>query len=438
MYKAYVTKIFTEPAPGFDNLVLGHCKDYQVLVGKDITNGELGVLFEQGGQLSEEFALKNDLVRRKDAYGNKAGGMFEENRRVKAIKMKGLRSDGFWCPLSLFEYTGYDLSKLKEGDQFDELNGRPICNKYVTQATLKAAKNASVKVHKDLITFPKHIDTGLFVREAGLIPTGSYVMLSEKLHGTSGRYAFVQDDVLRVSKANWIRFKRMQHYLPFLSKFEKFLYRREWTMITGTRNTVLTKGKEDSFYDSDPFRFAVAKKIGQLHKNEVVYGEIVGYTDGGSLIMASQPTANLKSKAITKMFGEHMKYKYGCVDQTCDFYVYRICTVNEDGVINEYSWKQVEKRCRELGLKTVPVIEEFLYDGNVEVLKQKVDKLVNGESGSEAFPSRLDQSHVMEGVVVRFEGPYGTGWQKHKSWVFGVLEGYLADDDTFIDLEAAS
>jgi hypothetical protein len=86
-YNAIVARIHTRPLPGSDNIILGSCRGYQVIVGKNIEDGQLGVFFEAGGQLSEGFAAANDLVRRKDAEGKPAGGYFEENRRVKAVKM---------------------------------------------------------------------------------------------------------------------------------------------------------------------------------------------------------------------------------------------------------------------------------------------------------------------------------------------------------------
>ena len=74
MYKAVVSRIQTRPLPGADRLLIGACGQYQVIVGIDTQDGELGVFFEQDGQLSIEFATQNDLVRRKDANGNPAGG----------------------------------------------------------------------------------------------------------------------------------------------------------------------------------------------------------------------------------------------------------------------------------------------------------------------------------------------------------------------------
>lgn len=117
-YKAIIAKIHTRPLPGSDNIVIGTCHGYQVIVSNLTESGQLGVFFESGGQLSESFATENNLVRRKDADGNNVGGYFEENRQVRAVKMRGAKSEGFWCPLHMLQYTGVNLNNLKEGDQF--------------------------------------------------------------------------------------------------------------------------------------------------------------------------------------------------------------------------------------------------------------------------------------------------------------------------------
>lgn len=121
-YQAIVTRIKTRPIEGSDNIVLGQVGEYQVVVGKDTIEDALGVFFEADSQLSEELCRIHDLVEVHGADGKKANkGYFAKNRRVRAIKLRGVRSEGFWCPLSYFEYTGYNLSRLKEGDSFDEL-----------------------------------------------------------------------------------------------------------------------------------------------------------------------------------------------------------------------------------------------------------------------------------------------------------------------------
>jgi hypothetical protein len=439
MYKAYVVKIKTRPFPNADKLLLGECNGYQVIVGKETEDGQLGVFFEQGGQLDEVFCANNDLIRRRHPDGSPAGGMFEENRKVRAIKLRGSRSDGFFCNFHHFDYTGYDTSLLKEGDQFDELNGHKICQRFETKATKKAGAANRIKLHKDTIMMPKHFDTGQFKREADSIPAGSIIYISEKMHGTSMRYGHVEDNL----PLNFVQ----KHLVNFAYKVNtnfgnvilKKWTKKNWVHLNGSRNVIIEKRKdpESGFYGKEQFRFKMTDGIA-LHKGEVIYGEIVGWTENDVPIMRPQGTNALKNKRITKTYGELMTYKYGHMIGECGLYIYRITQVNQDGYQIDLSWPQVVGRCKELGLKTIPVLEFRIYDGNVEKLREDITYLVDGEDGSEALPSWTDPSHIREGVVLRIESEEGVKFLKEKSWIFGVLEGYLKEDEEYVDTEEST
>lgn len=173
-----------------------------------------------------------------------------------------------------------------------------------------------------------------------------------------------------------------------------------------------------------------------LHKGEVIYGEIAGYTETGSPIMATQNVSALKDKSLRTMFGDSMTYTYGCLIGECRVFVYRITQVNEDGHVVELSWPAVRQRCRELSLETVPTLATFYLAGDIDSLERVVAGLTDGESGPHL--STLDSRHIREGVVVRWESEYGTGWLKNKSFTFGVLEGYLKESDEYVDAEEAA
>lgn len=261
MYAALVTRIHTRKHPDADKLLIGTCGQYQVVVGTDTEDGQLGLFFESDGQLSEEFAAKNDLVRRKNEDGTPAGGMFEQNRRVKSIKLRGVKSEGFWCPLDKVAYTGVPMSQLVEGQQITELNGHPICNKYFTPATQRQGK-ARYKEQRDNAMFHKHIDTGMFKRESASIPIGSTIVITEKLHGTSARIGHVIDSI--PIKRGWLS-------EVFARLFGLPDSRREWRHLIGSRNVILEHRTGEGFYGEEAFRHKSAEGI-KLHKGEVVYG----------------------------------------------------------------------------------------------------------------------------------------------------------------------
>jgi hypothetical protein len=124
MYSAIVCKVNTRPHPNADRLLLGTAHGYQVVVGLDTQDGELGVFFAADGQLSEQMCEANDLIGYTDPEtGERKGGFFAKNRRVRSQKFRGEKSDGYWTSLSSLSWTGANLSDLREGDQFTELNG---------------------------------------------------------------------------------------------------------------------------------------------------------------------------------------------------------------------------------------------------------------------------------------------------------------------------
>jgi hypothetical protein len=436
-YKAIVARIYTRPLPGADKLVIGSCGNYQVVVGIATKDGELGVFFETDGQLSPEFAQANDLIRRKNLEtGLPEGGMFEDNRRVKSLKLRGCRSEGFWTSLDSFKYTGADLSQLKEGDQFDELNGHPICNKYYTPATLnRQGRGKKGMIQRDNPMFKKHIETGHFKRESQAIPAGSLIIISEKLHGTSQRVGRVLEET--AIQRSWIG--------GLLAKVMGWpTHKKEWTTLVGTRNVILRSPDSKGYHGSEQFRFDVVNGL-TLHQGEVLYGEVVGYNSGGSPIMSPHSTAGLKDKSLTKEFGNTITYDYGCLPGQCKFYVYRITQVNDEGHVVELSWFGVRKRCRELGLETVPVLDILYYSPHPEqsflYTKEGIEGAVTALTefhDGKPLKSIMDGKTLREGVVVRYESEHGVGWLKNKGFTFGLLEGYLKEDENFVDAEEAA
>lgn len=155
----------------------------QIIVGMTNVEDELGIYFDSNLQLSEEFAKANDLVRRKDADGNAAGGMFDLNRRVRTQKFRGEISDGFWIPISSLNFLKIKIA-LDEGTEFTELNGVPICNKYIVPGT--KTHNQQMKknrIAKSSIMFREHFDTEHFGKHLQDIDFRDRIVVTEKLHG---------------------------------------------------------------------------------------------------------------------------------------------------------------------------------------------------------------------------------------------------------------
>ena len=420
-YSGLVTKIKLRPHPNADKLALGQCGAYQVVVGKDTPDEALGVFFCVDGQLDPEFCKVHDLITRKDELGNRAGGYFSENRKVRCQKLRGEKSEGFWMPISCLEYTGVDISTLREGEPITAVNGHEICRKYFTPATIRAMGNKATKQRKECLCFAKHFDTEQFKREADRIPAGARLIITEKLHGTSARVSHAWDTV--------------QVQLPWYKRWINRIYpffateKSEWAWLNGTRNTVLEHKSDPltGYYGSDPFRIKITDPLrGLLHKGEVIYGEIVGYTESGAGIMGGM---GIKDKELIKLYGKEVRFSYGNEPPNCSFYVYRITMTNVDGVAVDLCWEQVKIRCAQLGLKHVPeMVKMLVHDDGVQRLRELLDNYIEG-------PSLLDSRHFREGVCVRWESYPTCKILKHKSFTFLNAEDEQKSADSFVDTE---
>lgn len=422
------------PHPNADRLQLANCLGYQIVVGLDVKEGELGVFFSNELQLSREFCNTHSLIRYTDPVtGERKGGFFENNRRVRITRLRGERSEGYWCPIDYIHecladkvsvYNDDFNPALKEGDSFTELQGVPICNKYYTPATLQKIKSGKQnQPRKQVPAFPKHITTKHLQNEEDNLKEGLYYV-TEKLHGTSGRFGYVS-----VEEQTSSFFRRLFGLKPKVKK--------EYTHLNGTRNTVLSK-TDQTYYEDESFRTKIVKPLeGLLKKDEVIYYEIVGYA-GDALIMPEHD--NKKLPEIEKQYGPKTTYLYGCKKGECKMFVYRIAHVNEDGEKVELPWSQVKARCEELGIETVPELTlNQLWVRNPQHVHDPTETVMGFIDGCEIGPSTLDSSHIREGFVLRIEADDGTtSFYKFKSFDFKFLEGIIKERDDYVDLEEVS
>ena len=419
IHKAIVVavKVNPHPDPEVHSLAVATIFGETVIVGKDTPDGELGIFFGCELQLSREFAEANDLIRRKDENGNTVGGMFDDNRRVRIQKLRGVKSNGFWCPLSYLSSFG-SVDNLKEGDELDEFNGVPICNKYVTLRTKKiGGQNKEGSKRSGATTwFPKHRDTSQFRTSLHEIKPGNEVIVTEKAHGTSQRVARNYDE------------RKLKWWERILVRLGVKINDLEMTEYNGTRNVII--GTRTGGFHSENMRSIAAGRVLPFvdHHMEVFF-EVVGY-DGQTLIMPSHPTAKSKDKVLRKKYGETISYTYGCVPGAFDIYVYRIAYVLPDGKTVDWLWDDIVEWCKYNNINHVPELDRFVFDGNTEAMAQRIGQLSEGEDV-------IDPSHIREGVVVRVNS---NEWKafKEKSWSFRVLEGLVKEDDNYVDMEEIS
>lgn len=455
----YITTLKNvRPHPNADRLVLATCFNSTVCVAKDqYFEGQVGIYFETDLQLSVEYCQENGLLAVYENGVNVSGGYMDPAKRnVRAIKLRGEQSDGLFMPLASLDYTGANLDELKIGDQITVLNGHEICRKYIPRsnhprtAASGAGKRTKRRAKRSIApTFYEHKDTEQLQYYLDQFKPGDYIEITRKLHGTSGRTAYVKT------------FQGMKR------TFWDWLFRREgkaiydWGIVSGTRRTVMDTF-EGGFYGSNEFRKQYHDFFdGKLLKGETVYYEIVGFTHDGKSIMGQCSNKKLNDKEFVKQYGEITTFSYGCapspvyevvtntdgtttqrvVTPQSRMFVYRMTMTNEDGEVVEYTPDQVRHRCMYMGAEFVPVEWSGIIPQNPgshddptitagEWVMKKVEQFYDG-------PEPLDPTHIREGCVIRIiNRPTFTAY-KHKSWFFKALEGIVKVEADAPDMEEA-
>lgn len=429
MYCAYITTIKEiHKHSNADRLQCCEIFGNNVIVDMSYTVGDRVVYFPVDGQLSEDFANENNLVRKKDENGNNVGGYLEPDKRnIRALKLRGEKSDGLILPITvLAKYT--DITNLKDGDQITVLDGREICKKYIPHNNNNKPHFSNTKVSKNKkeehkkVSYPfflEHEDTEQLAYNQQAFRENDIIYLTRKLHGTSFRVSNCLE--FTTTKRNRILKKLFHLQDKVASKFQ---------IISGTRRVVL-RNYNGGFYGSNAFR----KKyndffVDKLPKGMTVYGEIVGWIDENTPIMPKCNNSKVKDKDFSRQYGSETIFTYGCKPGENKCYIYRITMTNDDGITIEIPTEETIKWCDRLGCEYVPLLEKFLYT-TWEDLNDRCAQYLD-------VPEPLaNGSHITEGVVVRIDNRSKFTAYKTKSFAFKVLEGIIKDTADTPDIEEA-
>lgn len=435
----YIVKVKELRAhPNADKLYIATFFGNDTCVSIDTQVGDIGVYFPCDLQLSLEFCIANHLCRKLPDGTADTGYMEVDKRNITAIRLRGERSDGLYLPISCFNYCYDDDASayLKVGDIISEVNGHPICNKYIPRTRKQNNTNGSnvskTRKHKDPIAplFKEHIDTAQLAYNLNAFKPGDLIEITRKLHGTSARIGYLP--VLKGYKRTlWDKITR---------KDGKPIYQYDY--IDGTRRTLLVS-YDGGFYGSNEFRKHFHEAIeGKLHENETCYAEIVGFTDDSVPIMGSVSNKKTNDKAFIKQYGDMTTFSYGC-DPTGvtapknDFYIYRMTLTTPEGYTVEYSPEYTRYRCEQMGVKFVPV--EWRGYIPEHPASETDDTITAGEwimNKAEQYydgPEPIDPRHVREGVVVRLvDKPSFTAY-KHKNFSFRLISGIIVNNSNPVD-----
>lgn len=445
----YIVKINElHPHSNADRLQIATIFGTSVIVGLDVKIDDIGVYFPTDIQLSKEYCENNNLVRKKDENGNNVGGYLDPDKRnIRAMKLRGEKSDGLFMPLESLAYTG--VTKFEVGEKIETLNGHEICCKYIPRSNTKIGKVSNgnrTRKHSEPIAplFAEHVDTEQLAYNLGAFKPNDQIEITLKMHGTSQRTGYLP---------KFVGYKR--------TLLDKILRKQgtpvyDWGYVTGTRRVVLNDFEDGGYYGNNEFRAIHAKAFeGKLNKGETVYYEVVGFTTNGTPIMSSVSNSKISDKAFTKQYGNETVFSYSCnpngggttdtpeelnVTPQSACYVYRMTMTNEDGFVVEYSPDFMRYRCEQMGVKCVPMLEKT-YIPSQDILdtfnmtagdwiKEKAEEYYDG-------PDPIGKTHIREGVVVRIVNRPKFCAYKHKNFNFKVIEGLAKDIATEPDMEEA-
>lgn len=417
MHEAYITTIKEiHKHSNADRLQCATIFGNNVIVDMDTKLGDIGIYFPVDLKLGKEFAETNNLLRKKDENGNEIGGYLDPDKRnIKALKLRGEKSDGLFLPLSsLTNFT--DIDKLKEGDKITILNGYVICEKYIPRTNKRYSGGGARKVTKPRVIeypqFMEHVDTEQLAYNLDQFKPGNVCYITLKMHGTSGRTSLT----LKENKT-------------FLGKIKKWLGIQEYTVISGTRRVVLDN-YSGGFYGDNVFRKKYHDLLSEkLYKGMTIYYEIVGWGNDDTLIMAECNNKKIKDKDFEKQYGETTRFTYGCERGQNEMYVYRMTLTTQDDFVLEVPYETMLEICEQMNLKVVPLFEKFIFT-TPEDLMERVEKYYDG-----ADP--IGKTHIREGVVVRIGDSSTFKAFKHKNFNFKLLEGIIKDEAQAPDMEEA-
>lgn len=360
----------TYPLENSDNLVGARFFGYNAVIPKSYSSG-LYVMFSAETQLSEDYCKENNLHRHGNLNKDQSKtGYIEDNRRIRVVKLRGNPSSCVIMPLDSLAYTGVNVSEFKEGDTFDELNGREICKKYVVKTTVREAKVQAPKFSRvDKRMLPEHVKTLQFFRYEKQFAEKP-VVVTQKLHGTSVRIA-------NIPVAKTLTWKDR-----LAKKFGINVSEHEYDYVYGSRRVVKDiNADQNHFYSHDLWTATGERVKDSVPKNYILYGEIIGWVDEQKPI---QPG-----------------YTYNLKPGSNELYIYRIATVNPDGFVTDLSWDAVKEFCKERGLNHVPELRVF--NG---ISEAEVDAAMNRRYYDEGFKQAVplsDPKTKDEGICIRYE-----------------------------------
>ncbi len=395
-YSARVVRL-AEPYKlnGLDKLQGYQILGSQVICSLDNEPGDLGLYFPVECFLSPEFCHANNLYREKSLNAdNTKTGYLEPTGRVKPLKLKGNTSEGLFLPLTSLNYLNTNINDLTEGNEFNEINGNKICEKYIPQRNVSLALNSGTEKRKRsyydnqyLANFSFHIDTPNIKRNLHLFEQPQKISITRKYHGTSAVFAHIPIP----RKLNLIE-RFINRFCPLTT----YQYGYVWSSRKVVKGIYIPSNYEfnalqPGFYSDNIWTIVFNEIRDRIPPGYTIYGEIIGRLPSG--------------KEIQK------DYSYGLTGHKLK--VYRITITQPTGHVTELSYDSIVAFCQS---SNFDYVEGHTYNStlNIPLLESFTAALSGLCTGLDPLPDDVPE----EGLVIRLEHSPKYKVFKYKTFAF--------------------
>lgn len=394
-----------------------------VITGLDAKDGDVYVYFPVEGKISKEFLSFTNSFRDSSLNTKPSEvGFFEDNCRVKAMKLRGEKSMGYIVPARLVEqWASLDGAIVDYvGQEFDTINGKLLVEKYeVARKAGREDKQGKTPKLSRLVEgqVRLHVDTENLRKNAHKIKPEDTVSITYKTHGTSW----------------WVSNVLVKRKLSFLERLLRKLgvsvNEFEFDLVYGSRRVVKNKDFEDPKGKDHYFGYDLWEDIKNIvgehiPKGWTLYGEMLGYDRNGKEIQKGYDygcdpegggTLNNPNRIIKSFKPQHK------------LEVYRITNTTVDGQVTELSYPEIKEFCDRVGLDA-PVLFYYGKVGSLYATEEYLGQTLPFDETK--FVTALEKVYnekdcfmctnkvPEEGIVVRKESLFNCESYKLKSFRF--------------------
>lgn len=400
-YLATICKVGEmHPIEGADKICRTVVNGFDIVVGKDVKEGDIVIYVPVESQICEKFLSANNLFEigewERNANHEEVGvliakmnelksegkhdeaeevykeakakvGYFNKRNRVRIVTLKGVASNGFIAGVDALVKMDASLANTNweelVGTSFDYIGDEEFCKKYIPPIKEDNPRGQGKynKKQKKLQRFDRlvadqfryHYDTQRIdgTNIAKLLHPEDIVTIDVKVHGTS---ICLGNLLVNRKLTIWEKIKKF-----FGGKVQTKEYGNIYSSRSVIKNRYINPGKGNDFYGVDIWGCVNRDFSPYIPNGMTVYGEIVGYLESSE-------------KMIQK------DHDYGCEVGKWKFMPYRITETDENGNVKEWNVSEVDAWTRNL-VKEHPELEEktmfltILYHGKLGNLYPDID-----------------------------------------------------------------